>query len=439
MSELKVAALKEALAAQQVLLKKLYNDLDVEREASSTAASEALSMILRLQDEKAAVKMEAEQYKRLAEEKMSYAEETMEIFKDLVYQKEMEISALDFQVQAYRNKLLDIGFDDSGDGEIDFPENNLRRSEASSCSSVGDLASLVPTPRLPFIKTVHEIKGSESPEDDLILQGVEKQLDHNSELEKQNIFGSGNINSYWEQIRKLDDRVREITGEPNTRLQSPSPSPQLSRSESCATIKRTIAKECDHLKHPLGKEVCMNSHSSTIIYDVFEVPQPTENFCRGEDLLIKEGKAPLQDNGKGAKQHFISSKAYRQFLKGQDDCSDKGLISEHRELNLSPPPERESIDTPLKIVQSTGACRDKIQQANNLAVISEIQSQTLRHECTDVARVELHLLNEIQKQLNVIHSEIKSLKPRKSSSLENLRVHCLEEVLLLTFLHLCIS
>ena len=56
-----IKALKEALCAQQQLLQKLYNELDVEREASSTAASEALSMILRLQGEKAAVKMEANQ------------------------------------------------------------------------------------------------------------------------------------------------------------------------------------------------------------------------------------------------------------------------------------------------------------------------------------------------------------------------------------------
>ena len=55
--ETDITALTEALKSQQHLLQKLYADLDQEREASSTAADEALSMILRLQGEKSAVKM----------------------------------------------------------------------------------------------------------------------------------------------------------------------------------------------------------------------------------------------------------------------------------------------------------------------------------------------------------------------------------------------
>ncbi|CAB4288887.1 unnamed protein product [Prunus armeniaca] len=103
MPETDITALTEALYAQQQLLQKLYSELDQEREASSTAADEALSMILRLQGEKSAMKMEASQYKRLAEEKICHAEEALAIFEDLIYQKEMEIASLEFQLQAYRN------------------------------------------------------------------------------------------------------------------------------------------------------------------------------------------------------------------------------------------------------------------------------------------------------------------------------------------------
>ncbi|XP_011628007.1 uncharacterized protein LOC18446874 [Amborella trichopoda] len=110
-----VAALKEALRTQHRLLQELYSDLDEEREAASTAASEALAMILRLQEEKAAEMMEARQYKRLAEEKMHHAQESLAIFEDLMYRKEMEISSLKFQVQAYQHKLLSLGFSDLED------------------------------------------------------------------------------------------------------------------------------------------------------------------------------------------------------------------------------------------------------------------------------------------------------------------------------------
>ncbi|KAK1395835.1 GTD-binding domain-containing protein [Heracleum sosnowskyi] len=405
----------------------------IEREASSTAASEALSMILRLQNEKAAVKMEAEQFKRLAEEKMSYAEETMEIFEELVNQKEMEISALDFQVRAYRNKLLDIEFDDPGDGDMDSPENNLRRSEAlmgatsSSSTSDRDFVTLVPPPRLPFIKTVHEVEGSETPKDDLISKGagsVRKQLDTYTDLDKQS--------SYWEQIRELDDQVREITGDQSTWLKSPSPHTQLSSNGPRRTIKRTIAKGYDQLKHlddMLEKEVCTNFSPSMTVHDVFEVPQPPENFSGSEGLAKKVRKAPLQDDERGEKPHFVWNQAFKQFLIGQDhDCLDR---SQQGELSLSPTPDGESADYRSKIVQSTSACQDIIQKANNLLEISEIQSHALREGCTNDARVELQLLNEIQKQLNVIQSEINNLKPKKSSSLEDLRIHCLKEELLL--------
>ncbi|KAL4397729.1 hypothetical protein AHAS_Ahas01G0221000 [Arachis hypogaea] len=54
MAEADITAMKETLRAQQILLQQLHAELDQEREASATAASEAMDMILRLQGEKAA-------------------------------------------------------------------------------------------------------------------------------------------------------------------------------------------------------------------------------------------------------------------------------------------------------------------------------------------------------------------------------------------------
>ncbi|CAH8386370.1 unnamed protein product [Eruca vesicaria subsp. sativa] len=102
----------ETMRAQQELLQKITHELDAEREASSTAASEALSMILRLQGEKATLEMETSHYKRMAEEKMCHAETSLTLFEDLIYRKEMEIASLEFQVQAYRCKLLSLGCSD---------------------------------------------------------------------------------------------------------------------------------------------------------------------------------------------------------------------------------------------------------------------------------------------------------------------------------------
>ncbi|GER39514.1 hypothetical protein STAS_16141, partial [Striga asiatica] len=183
-SPFEMSFLKETLCAQQNLLQKLYSELDAEREASATAASEALNVILRLQGEKAAVKMEAEQYKRLAEEKMCHAEESFAIIEDIIYQKELELAALDYQVQSYRYKLISLGCPDPASSSVDlkFPQNLLQRSDSLSgkknCPSLGRRNS---APILP------KLKKPASPEPDIPA-------------------------SYGEEIRMLDIRVREITG-----------------------------------------------------------------------------------------------------------------------------------------------------------------------------------------------------------------------------------
>ncbi|KAL1553804.1 hypothetical protein AAHA92_14431 [Salvia divinorum] len=163
-----ISALKDALCDQQELLQKLYNELDAEREASASAASEALAVILRLQGEKAAVKMEAEHYKRLAEEKIWHAEESLAMVEDAVYQKEMEVAALDYQVQAYRYKLLRIGYVEHGfSGE---------------------------TSRMPC-------RGESAlSERDLVCGGVEGKT-----VEEMYVDSGRKINIYWEKIRRLNE------------------------------------------------------------------------------------------------------------------------------------------------------------------------------------------------------------------------------------------
>lgn len=89
----------------RVALRKLFAELEEERHAAASGAEEALSMIARLQEEKAAAKMEACQYKRIAEEKLRHADESLLILREIILQKEMEIAALRFLVQDYRHMV----------------------------------------------------------------------------------------------------------------------------------------------------------------------------------------------------------------------------------------------------------------------------------------------------------------------------------------------
>lgn len=123
--EVEAAALREALARHQLTVAELCAELEEERAASSSAASEAMAMILRLQREKAEVQMEARQFKRFAEEKMAHDQQELLILEDLVYKREQALQALTCQLRAYRHRLLSYGIDPNslepfdGDGEGD--------------------------------------------------------------------------------------------------------------------------------------------------------------------------------------------------------------------------------------------------------------------------------------------------------------------------------
>ncbi|XP_010910136.1 myosin-binding protein 7 [Elaeis guineensis] len=114
-----VAALREALATQQQTIQELCVELEEERNASSTAASEAMSMILRLQREKAEVQMEARQFKRFAEEKMAHDQRELAALDDLLYKRDQVLQSLSYELQACKHRLLSYGIAPDAD---DYPQ-----------------------------------------------------------------------------------------------------------------------------------------------------------------------------------------------------------------------------------------------------------------------------------------------------------------------------
>ncbi|XP_013648039.1 probable myosin-binding protein 6 [Brassica napus] len=170
--------LRMALYERKEVVERLQDELDAEREASATSASEAMSMILRLQGEKAELAMEAGQYKRIVEEEMSHAEMSFALLEDFIYQKEVEITALEHQVEVYRSQLMSLGYSDL----ISLDDVKLQGSLSDR--------SQTPSPELV---------------DDLSIP-VEKEVIEQS-LDSQ----KSSLDVYWEQIKKLDEQVKELT------------------------------------------------------------------------------------------------------------------------------------------------------------------------------------------------------------------------------------
>ncbi|KAK2978166.1 hypothetical protein RJ640_016180 [Escallonia rubra] len=448
MSETSTTSLKETLCAQQHLLQKLYNELDVEREASATAASEALSMILRLQGEKAAVKMEAEQYKRLAEEKMCYAEGSLALFEDLIYQKEMEVAALDYQVQAYRYKLLSMGCADPGLGEIKFPEDLLQRNE----TLLGDINgqgiprrnSAPPVAlKFPYLKRgIIERERSSSPEIEFIPKIVEQQRGEvrscqNSDAEKSpDLSAGGDINTYWAQISRLDEKVKYIAGDHYANSQGRSASPSsfshVSSEVSYDPIKDdTEQKEkFDQFKVPryvMGNDVTSDSSYSTGVHDVFEVPQGQENLKGCKQQKNDEGNLVLQGH-----ERFVKPDSVKSPVKGETDWVRKMLPSKNSENDLCRPSAGVAVNCHLASVHPTTRVVEalpKFQQLSSTLEIIEVGTQASQQEVSNSGKEEeLKLLNEIREQLNTIQSEIRSWKVKKSPPKDDLPMLLLKEV-----------
>jgi hypothetical protein len=112
MAENETSQLQRAIFAQYIMMKKLFMELEEEREASASAAGAALSMIRKLQKEKESERMEAWQYRRIAEERMNHNDKALEIVKEVMQQKELEIYYLRNQLQVYKQRLLGVGIDD---------------------------------------------------------------------------------------------------------------------------------------------------------------------------------------------------------------------------------------------------------------------------------------------------------------------------------------
>ncbi|CAL5354817.1 unnamed protein product [Camellia sinensis] len=104
---LTVERFKSVLKAERKALHLLYTELEEERSASAVAANQTMAMINRLQEEKAAMQMEALQYQRMMEEQSEYDQEALQLLNELMVKKEKEKQELEKELEVYRKKVLE--------------------------------------------------------------------------------------------------------------------------------------------------------------------------------------------------------------------------------------------------------------------------------------------------------------------------------------------
>lgn len=127
--------LKSALKSERKALKTLYAELEEERNASAIAANQTMAMINRLQEEKAAMQMEALQYQRMMDEQSEYDQEAMQLLNDLMLKREKEKHEVEKELEVYRKKVHEYEVRE----KILRRDSSIRsRTSSLSCSNAED-------------------------------------------------------------------------------------------------------------------------------------------------------------------------------------------------------------------------------------------------------------------------------------------------------------
>lgn len=475
MADNDVAVLKEALCNQYILMKKLYMELEEEREASATAASEALSMILRLQREKAAEKMEACQYKRMAEEKMHHAEECLAILKEIMLEKEIEISILKYKLQAYKHKLS-IGLNNLNYGEIGTSEslfscgiNNssdstsfrgfFRRNISLPCLRMDQLCSEMDTingysPLFPSGQSIwreigeytsllsERYKESEKPD----LCEVSVGEGHNSEEanvkakaesnlrsnEHQRITSAGLVNSgdvstscSWCSIVSGDTSYHSTIGGIESNFNGECALSSASQAEDLQKLS-----ECDDLGDSwLQIKSNQNTVHSAYIHDIFEIPESCKGCNPSEPLKQVSEEFSLGTTDMIGMPNLTPQEAADYLFKDDDWLSRAFMYMNHgsrlstpRKGALEHPTDMPSMPIKGASLNYHRTLMDPQVGSSTLETdfeqIKERLQQIYYHNLmklddSEKGKEQLKLLREIYEQLNTIESHIKSFKSQK--------------------------
>ncbi|CAN6834496.1 unnamed protein product [Brassica oleracea] len=135
-----VDLLKQQLEYDRKCLRELSKELEEERNASAIATNEAMAMITRLQEEKAALQMEALQYLRMMDEQAEHDVDALERANDVLADREKEIQDLEMELEYYRVK-----YPDESREEILASMGVLEGVETSGNSETDETSEKVPT------------------------------------------------------------------------------------------------------------------------------------------------------------------------------------------------------------------------------------------------------------------------------------------------------
>ncbi|KAE8725778.1 putative cell division cycle [Hibiscus syriacus] len=389
--ETECVVLRETVCGQQATIKDLYAELEKERNASSSAATEAMSMILKLQKQKAEVQMEASQFKRFAEEKMAHDQEEILALEDLLYKREQAVESLTCEALAYKHRMMSYGLTEAeAKGEKDEEVQSL--GTAQNFDVQVDLRSY----DYPPLKCIL----NENPGDQ--VEDVEKCafVETPNTRERSRDLEQRTPNTQ-DQSRDLEQRVLQAERNPSSSqmdgglIGTKNVLKKLIVGQSPRRIRTTRRFSADSCNSFLDKET---ASEFTISSPRFNIGSPKFTAC-------------YKKIESGSKMDEISnSRRMDKTSEVGDETSDRTIDSVHHEVAYSETPEPkpgigtgdEFASTPRGAFNLPGACDPDIKKLYSrlqaLEADRESMKQTLSSMRTDKAQ--LVLLKEIAQHLS---------------------------------------
>lgn len=210
---LTIDRLKAALRSEHKALSALYAELEEERSASAIAANQTMAMITRLQEEKAAMQMEALQYQRMMEEQSEYDQEALQLLNELMVKREKEKQELEKELDLYRKKVL---FYEAKEKRIVSKEKGKRSNGISSPSSSAEdsdeLSVDLNEGEDGFF--VMQESTQNTPADDVMTIGIgHESMKHLSTLDESLADFEEERLSILEQLKALEEKLFTLTDE----------------------------------------------------------------------------------------------------------------------------------------------------------------------------------------------------------------------------------
>lgn len=292
------------------------------------------------------------------------------------------------------------------------------------------------------------------PKPECVKKKPEKKVDQevnfqSLDVEKKSInYAGGNMNTIWEQIKKLDARVKEISDckdygrEKSLLLKGPSrtcslPSvPKVSVNTSRNPTSEEIIASLDKLKQSeilQEREAIVSPSCSSSVHDVFEVPQSYENAkaCEGEKKELS--KLTVEVENRLGKPDLVLDEASEIYAKDETDRVRKILHCKKQENKIFKP--RDGISTAdsnlrERLTGVTESQQAKFQQLWRRIEQLEGERNSIRQEISHAGEEELKLFQEIHEHLNLIQSEMRSWKPKKPPPQDDEPLHSVMEAML---------